>query len=289
MSPPSGKPRRLAAGACLAIVLLGAASMLGCGQQLDVGSDVLWTARFESGDLNEWVTAAGGGVAAFPAPNAVDVSTDQVRRGKYAARLTLQTASDGSQANAGLSRTGFLPVEAYYSAWYYLPSAVNVSTFWVIFKFRMRSIADDPSTTAELFDLNLANTSSGGMTLRLYDWRSGDIPLDVAMPAVPVATWFQIEAYYRNPGSNPAADGGGADGSTGDGGALNDGGRLTFWLDGQKIADVTGTMAPTSWVAWNVVSVAVNLNPSTAVLYVDDCAISRTRVGPNGIIAPSSN
>jgi len=284
MSPPTRQLRSLAAGACLAIALLGAASMLGCGQQLDVGSDVLWTARFENGDLNEWTGVTGGGVAAFPAPNAVDVSTDPVHRGKYAARLTLQTASDGSQANAGLSRTGFLPVEAYYSAWYYLPSAVDVSTFWVIFKFRMRSVADDASTTAELFDLNLANTSSGGMTLRLYDWRSGDIPLDVAAPPVPVATWFQVEAYYRNPGSNPGTDAGSTDA-----GPPNDDGQLTFWLDGTKILDITGPMAPTSWVAWNVVSVAANLTPSTAVLYVDDCAISRTRVGPHGIIAASSN
>jgi len=272
------------------IALLGSASMLGCGQQLDVGSDVVWTARFENGDLSEWMSVLGGGAAAFPAPNVVDVSKGQAWRGQYAARLAIQTASDGSQANAGLSRTGFLPAEAYYSAWYYLPAAVKVSTFWVIFKFRMRSVADDASTVAELFDLNLANTSSGGMTLRLYDHRAGDIPLDVAAPTVPVATWFQIEAYYRNPGSSPGTtDGGGTDGSAADGGAPNDSGRLTFWLDGQKILDVTGPMAPTSWVAWDVVSVAVNLNPSAAVLYVDDCAISRTRVGPHGIIAASSN
>ncbi len=264
--------------------------MLGCGQQLDVGSDVLWTARFEGGDLGEWMSVSGGGAVAFPAPNAVDVSSDHAWRGRYAARFTLQTASDGSQANAGLSRTGFLPVEAYYSAWYYLPSAVNVSTFWVIFKFRMRSVADDASTAAELFDLNLASTPGGGMTLRLYDHRSGgDVPLDVAVPSVPVGTWFQIEAYYRNPGAAAGADGGGTDGSASDAGSIDNGGRLTFWLDGQQIVDVAGAMAPTSWVAWDVVSVAVNLNPSTAVLYVDDCAISRTRVGPHGIIAASSN
>jgi hypothetical protein len=292
MSPRSRELRSLAVRACFAIALLGGASTIGCGQQIEVGSDVLWTARFENGDLSEWMSVSGGGVSAFPAPNAVDVSSDHAR-GKYAARLSIQTASDGSQANAGLFRTGSLPVEAYYSAWYYLPSAVKVSTFWVIFKFRMRSVADDASTSAELFDLNLANTSSGGMTLRLYDWRSGDVPLDVAMPAVPVGTWFQIEAYYRNPGSAPGtsagADGGGTDGSAADGGALDNGGRLTFWLDGTKIVDVAGPMAPTSWVEWNVVSVAVNLNPSTAVLYVDDCAISRSRVGPHGIIAASSN
>ncbi len=284
--------RIVATRAWLVIALLGGASTLGCGQQLDVGSDVLWTARFEGGDLSEWMTVSGGGVAAFPAPNAIDVATDHARRGKYAARLTIQTASDGSQANTGLTRSGFLPVEAYYSAWYYLPSAVNVSMFWVIFKFRMRSVADDSSTATELFDLNLANTTGGGMTLRLYDHRSGDIPLDVAAPEVPVGTWFQVEAYYRNPGTGS----GGTDGSVSDGAAVNDGsamsngGRLTFWLDGRQIVDVTDRpMAPTSWVAWDVVSVAVNLSPSTAALYVDDCAISRTRVGPDGIIAASSN
>lgn len=279
MSPRSRELRSLSARACFAMALIGAVSAVGCGQQLDVGSDVLWTARFEGGDLSEWMTVSGGGTAAFPAPNAIDVPGDRARRGKFAARLTIQTASDGSQANAGLSRTGFLPVDAYYSAWYYLPTTVNINTFWVIFKFRMRSVADDASTTDELFDLNLANTSGGGMTLRLYDHRSGnDIPLDVAAPSVPVGTWFQVEAYYRNPG-----------GSANDGGALNSGGQLTFWLDGQKIVDVTGPMAPTSWVAWDVVSVAVNLNPSTAVLYVDDCALSRSRVGPHGTIAASSN
>ncbi len=271
--------------------MMGSVAAGGCGQDLPVGSDVLWTARFEGADLGEWTGVAGGGVAAYPAPNAVDVSSDHVRNGTYAARLTIQTTSDGAQANAGLTRTGFLPVEGYYSAWYYLPLAANVSTFWVIFKFRMRSVADDPSTEAELFDLNLASTPSGGMTLRLFDHRSGDIPLDVAAPDVPVGTWFQVEAYYLNPGSAASFDGGAIDGNASDGGAARGaGGRLTFWLDGRQIVDVTDRpMAPTSWVAWDVVSVAVNLNPSSAVLYVDDCAISRTRVGPTGIIAASSN
>jgi hypothetical protein len=238
----------------------------GCQQDLDVGSDVMWTARFERGDLGEWTGVDGGAVAAFPAPNVVEVSSERVFRGAFAARLTIQTTSDGAQANAGLTRSGFLPVEGYYSAWYYLPRTINVGNFWVIFKFRMRTNADDSSTEDELFDLDLTNSADGGMSLRLYDHRSGDIPLAVAAPAVPVATWFQIEAFYRN--------------------VLDSSGRLTIWLDGRPIVDVTDRpMAPTPWVAWDVVSVAANLNPSTAVLYVDDCALSRTRVGPTGLLA----
>jgi hypothetical protein len=34
-----------------------------------------------------------------------------------------------------------------------------------------------------------------------------------------------------------------------------------------------------------VVNVGKNLSPSLQTLFVDDCAISRTRVGPSGIIA----
>ena len=247
----------------------GGVGATGCGQELAVGSDVLWTARFEGADLSEWTDAPGGASAAFPATNAIDVLAERAFQGRFAARLTIQTPSDGTQANAGLNRSGFLPIEGYYSAWYYLPRTIKVGTFWVIFKFRMRSVADDASTTDELFDLNFTNTVDGGMSLRLYDHRNGggNVSLAVDAPTVPVGRWFQVESFYRN--------------------AQDASGRLTFWLDGRQIVDVDGAMAPTPWVAWEVVSVAVDLDPSTAVLYVDDCAISRTRVGPDGVIAAS--
>ena len=44
-------------------------------------------------------------------------------------------------------------------------------------------------------------------------------------------------------------------------------------------------MSPTTWVEWDVVNVGKNLSPSMQTVFVDDCAISRTRVGPGGIIA----
>jgi hypothetical protein len=102
------------------------------------------------------------------------------------------------------------------------------------------------------------------MTLALYDHRTAaDHPLDVPDPIVPVEQWFQLEAFYR-----PAND------ATG---------RLTFWLDGQQVVDIAGaSTSPTSWVEWDAISVGENLTPPTATLYVDDCAISRSRVGPTG-------
>jgi hypothetical protein len=246
-----------------ATVLLTAA-LAGCSQ-LDVGSDLLWTSRFETGDFSEWTGIAGGQAQAFPVPpNTIDVSSGRAHNGGYSAALSINAGSDGTQESAGLSRAGGLPTEAYYSAWYYLPSGVSVGTFWVIFKFRMRTNADDPNTADELFDMDLGTMPSGEMTLRLYDHRTGaDRPLDVADPIVPVERWFQLEAFYRAANDNT--------------------GRLTFWLDGQQVIDMAGApTSPTSWVEWDVCSVGENLTPSMATLYIDDCAISASRVGPSG-------
>ena len=237
-----------------------------CGDGLFIGSDVLWSARHETGNFSEW-TATGGGAVEAVAPNAVEISTVRVHQGTYATRLTITTATAAVQENAVLGRAGGLPEEAYYSAWYYLPQPVAVGIFWVVMKFRERAVADDPATSGELYDLDLRTLPSGEMSLRLYDHRRfADIPLDVPDPVVPLDRWFHLEAFYRN--------------------AQDDTGRLAYWLDGVPIVDVRGrAMAPNPWVGWQACSVGENLAPTTAVLYVDDAAISRTRVGPLGLIA----
>ena len=245
--------------ACAAIVL---ALLAGCGERLDVGSDLLWTGLFEGANFDEWMGDGNGAAQAFPDPaNVIEVSTERVRHGADAAKLTIDAPS-GSQGSAALSRFGVLPVQAYYSAWYYLPRTVTVGNYWVIFKFRQQ----DQSTMDEFYDLDLVNLQTGEMSLQLYDHRrQAVVDLDMKDPVVPVGQWFQIEAFYRN--------------------AQDTTGRVTFWLDGRPIVDIANqAMAPTPWVEWDACSIGENLNPGTAVLYVDDCAVSRSRVGPNGII-----
>ncbi|HEY4395601.1 MAG TPA: hypothetical protein VGP64_16135 [Polyangia bacterium] len=236
----------------------------GCGP-LDVGSDLYWTARFETGDFSEWTGQPGGQAEMFPTPpNMVAVTNGQAHQGSYSAALTITAGPDNVQENALLSRAGDLPIEGYYSAWYYLPHSVTVGTFWVLFKFRMRTNASDPSTSGELYDMDLATLTSGEMTLQLYTHQTSTvIPLDVSDPVVPVDTWFQLEAFYR---------------------AANDAtGRLTYWLDGRQVVDLAGVpTSPTSWVEWDACSVGENLSPETETIYVDDCAISRSRVGLPG-------
>jgi hypothetical protein len=239
----------------------------GCGPQVDIGSNVLWVAQFETGTVSEWTGVPGGNAVATPTPpNTIAVSTMYAHHGQYGAELTIDAGPDGTQENAGLIRKGNLPVEAYYSSWYYLPTTVTVGNYWIIFKLRLRTDANDPSTEDEFYDFELTNTASGEMTVRIFDHRTNtDIPLEVPAPIVPVSYWFQVEAFYRN---------------------VNDAsGQLVFWLNGQEIAKVSGPMAPTPWVEWDVVNVGEVLTPNTVVVAVDDCAVSLSRVGLTGIIA----
>ena len=246
--------------AAVAVMMAGG----GCGPRLDVGSDVLWTGLFEGNSFDEWMSDSGGDALAFPQPpNLIEISGERVHHGGYAAKLTIAAQSGGSRGSSVLLRAGDpLPPEAYYSAWYYLPRSISVGMYWVIFKFRQQ----DQATMDELYDLDLINLPTGEMSLRLYDHRRGDVDLDVPGPVVPVGQWFQVEAFYRN--TQDAT------------------GRLTFWLDGRQIVDITNQpMAPTPWIEWNACSIGQELTPSTAVLYVDDAAVSRMRVGPSGVIA----
>jgi hypothetical protein len=249
-------------------ILLAAAvvvMMACCGPRLDVGSDVLWTSQFEGNNFDEWIADGAGTAQAFPAPPALnEISSERVRHGSYAAKLTIDAPQGGARASAVLTRAGDpLPPQAHYSAWYYLPRSITVDGYWVIFKFRQQ----DQATMDELYDLDLINLPTGEMSVQLYDHRRGGlVDLDVPSPVVPVGQWFQVEAFYRN--TQDAT------------------GRLTFWLDGRQIVDIANQpMAPTPWIEWNACSIGQDLTPSMAVLYVDDAAVSRTRVGPGGVIA----
>ena len=238
----------------------------GCTPRAQLGTDLLWVSTFEDGNFGEWSDPGGGGPRSDTAPNTLEASTEQAHRGHYAAKLTIVPTMPDVYADASLMRKSGLPEEAYYSAWYYVPSPVTVGKFWTIFKLRMRSVADNATTEAELYDANIRSQPGGELTFWIYDHRiAGQIPQQTSDVVVPVGQWFQVEAFYRNAQDNT--------------------GRATFWFNGQLIADVNGmAMGPTPWVEWDAVNVGANLSPVPVTIYVDDAAISRSRVGPDGIL-----
>ena len=55
---------------------------LGCSDRLDLGSDLLWAAGHESGDLSEWTSGAGGDVRLPSEESTVTASSAYARRGR---------------------------------------------------------------------------------------------------------------------------------------------------------------------------------------------------------------
>ncbi|MFL5306304.1 MAG: hypothetical protein ACJ8F1_13885 [Polyangia bacterium] len=257
------KRRALALG--LWIAALGA---VGCGPRLDVGSDLLWTARFETNDFDEWTASRfGGAVGAAPMPpNTIVVSNARTHNNSlYSAVLTIDAGADNALESASMSLKDNLPADAFYSAWYYLPHSTTVNNYWVIQKFRRRTDPADPSTEGELFDLDLYTLPSGEMSFRVFDHRTAsNLPMLVDPPIVPVDGWFLLETRYRN--------------------ATDATGRLTIWLGDLEVIDLAGATGPSPWIQWAVTSVGQDLTPSANVLYVDDCAIGGAPVGIHGVL-----
>jgi hypothetical protein len=59
---------------------------------------------------------------------------------------------------------------------------------------------------------------------------------------------------------------------------------LTIWLDGNLVYDVTRPMSRQPAVYFTPCSLVNDLAPPRASIYVDDVAVSWTRIGPGGII-----
>jgi len=118
---------------------------------------------------------------------------------------------------------------------------------------------------SDLLDVSLVSQPDGSMTLYLVDARHQYLtsPLPDPVPIVPVGSWFQIECFYRNT-TDPS-------------------GRLTVWLDGAQIYDVERPTGPSAAVYFTPCSLVYNLVPTDAALYIDDVAISFTRVTPGGV------
>ena len=76
------------------------------------------------------------------------------------------------------------------------------------------------------------------------------------------AEWFHIEIYLQQ-----------STGYTG---------RLTVWQDGVEIYDMVNvkTKYPDGNNEWSINTYGASINPMPLTLYVDDAAVSTTRVGP---------
>lgn len=225
--------------------------------------DILWWTDNETGDLSDWnnggYTWTSGGASSLE----IATSPSPTRSGKYSLCSSVtSTGQVGTQSGAEAFRNSGLPSEAYYSAWYYFPTAVTSPTnYWLFFKFRSRTGATSDASISGLWDLDVYIDSTGAMYLTLFNHNTGVPEPLSAQPAIPIERWFQVEAFLRA--------------------ATDNTGELTIWFDGTEIVDLTGQTAYSSYVDWAVGGVTEVISPSPTVMYIDDAAISTQRLGPD--------
>ncbi|MES1205641.1 MAG: hypothetical protein ABUS79_06855 [Pseudomonadota bacterium] len=223
--------------------------------------EIVWWTDHETGDTSDWF-AGGAGSTATRVSGQLDIVPSPARSGSHALRSVVTSTGSTSRSSAFAERTGILPVNAYYSAWYQVPEIATPSPYWLCFKFRSRRVASDPATDVEGWDVDFVPGEGGAMKFALYSHADKANEPPVAMPAVPVGRWFQIEAFLR------AID--------------DDTGQLIVWVDGVKIFDVQARATmPSAFVQWQVGSIVEGITPATVSLFVDDAAISTRRLGPD--------
>lgn len=275
---------------------LAACSLLGaCGPKLELGSNVLWSTSHESGDLSDWYLAPGGGLVPDTSMSPVNVVAGPAHTGRYSLQLIDLAASD--TIGPGVYRELVSPPDAYYSAWYYIPRQYQTKSQWTIMKFRSRS-DDDPNTISHGHDLNVRALPGGQVILYVYSHDATYLQAPLADPPaiVPVEAWFQLEVLYR-----PRTD---------------ETGKLLVWLDDRLVYDLENRRtAGSSALVWSPCNVGEDVEPlgtpsaddgeggaggtsgdgaageagasathSGPELYVDDAAVSLTRVTRSGVV-----
>jgi hypothetical protein len=234
---------------------------LGCSDSLELGNDLVWTADQEPGSLQQWTANGSGDVRLPSSDSSIEVSTDAAHRGTRAVKLLNPAAWDNMDEGPELFHAAGALEDAYYSAWFLLPEDYRLEPSLTLVRLRSR----DPGS-AELFngeELQLRSVPTGGYVLQVFSNNAGFLlePLADPAPHVEAGRWFQLEARYQ-----PQAAG-----------------RLRVWLDGVLSYDLARRpQAAGSEMIFSVCNVAEQSVPAPLVLFVDDAAVSLSRVTPTG-------
>lgn len=240
--------------------------LLGCSDPLRLGSDLIWTADQEQGTLEQW-TRDGQGDALTPRPpdsddtSSIEASTETVHSGRYAIKLVNPTGWSQDFEGPELYHAVGAERDAYYSAWFFLPEDYRIDPHLTLVRLRSVDPGGGPPLNGE--ELQLRSLSSGGYVLQVFSNNNGFLrePIADPPPLVPAKRWFHIEVRYQS----------------------QFGGKLRVWLDGVLFYDLTGRPgAGGPDILFAVCNVAETAEPAPVVMFVDDAAVSLSRVSPSG-------
>jgi len=249
-------------------------SMVGPSSMVEQ-TGVVWTADHETGNLSQWsqgtskISEQDSGTCSRP-PNGV--STDVARSGKYSMKMTIDSTVQGSGCRQFRYPEILSGQPFYYSAWLYYPQNWKVNGHTNIFQFKSKPFSGDQSDP--LWAVRTQNRSNGNMfyvlswkgsTYNIAGPQSGNPEQDKVYSQsnmdIPVAKWTHLEVYLRQSSQFT--------------------GQITVWQDGVLLFDINNirTKYPDADNRWSVNNYGLDITPNPVVLYVDDAAVSTTRLG----------
>jgi hypothetical protein len=262
---------RLRLGAAFACSLI-----LGCEPALRVGDlecapseEASATGRNAKGVFNEgpmpapWQTSFDDGFCGYEdqagfcysTPNSsFRLVTSPVHTGSLAAAFDIEAGDAIGARHARCVREGALPGEAYYGAWYYVPSALSGAHDWNLFHFQG---GEAGQRLDGLWDVSM-DDRDGPLTAFVLDMIvPGNERHDPTSPRpIPLDRWFQLEFYIR---SAPDATG-----------------AVALYQDGEELIRVDGLITNgTPFSQWYVGNFTGSIAPNspTSSVYVDDVSV----------------
>jgi hypothetical protein len=236
----------------------------------------VWQGDMEEGTLGDWYSPSTGpsgyyGGGEYNNGNADTVaSSERAHTGQYSAKASV-SGSGGTRLFRWKEPRANR--EAYYSAWYYFPSAFT-NTSWGDNIFQFKSVSTSGSTDPFLYVV-LQNNATGGLRPEIHWWddltvegpHKGEFGFRKYQPLtsvqVPLGRWFKIECFLRQ--------------------SKDFDGALRCTWDGTLIFDLTNirtgypNCSYNAWCVdqhWAVNNYTDGETPSPAVIYIDDPAIS---------------
>lgn len=179
--------------------------------------------------------------------------TDPVHTGPFAAAFEMHPSDATGQRQARCVREGIFPGEAYYGAWYYVPSNLTAAAHdWNLFHFQSGQPAQRPPG---LWDVSM-DDSSGALTAYVWDFLAKRRYDPTTLEPIPMNRWFHLEFYLKS--------------------APDTTGEVALYQDGEELLRVTGVItndtSVTQWYMGNWTG-TIPPNSPTSSLYVDDVSV----------------
>lgn len=209
---------------------------------------VPWSTGFENG-FCDYIAATG--YCYGNARASFEIVSSPVHSGNSSAafNIVVDDAFDGLQARC--VRQGQLPESAYYSAFFFIPSAPTAANNWNLIHFQGGGLT---GALHGLWDVSISIDAQGELHLYVFDFLRMMTRAATNVPAVPVGAWFQIEVYLKR-----AAD------ATGE---------FALYQDGEVGLQLSNLITDdSSYGQWYVGNLAIALTPADSTLYVDDVSI----------------